>query len=160
MEKKEGTRGTADARVDPNIARLEQLKSAEGEARQEIAERSNLFDIDELLNNDRVQRKLVFEDLGFHVYWCPLNAAERAEIFRIKDSDEEIQRDLRNRKALFIMLHKAEERWTEEQIDSLQAAWVDAILIEIGRETSSFLRPRVITALGGLRPASRRKKNS
>ena len=160
MEKEEGTGGATNPRIDPNIGRLEQLESAEGEDRREIAERSNLFDIDELLNNARIQRKLILEDLGYHVYWCPLNAAERAEIFRIKDSDKDIQLDLRNRKALFIMLNKADERWTEEKVDTLPAAWVDVILIEIGKESNSFLRPRVITALGGLRLTSRRKKSS
>jgi len=144
-----------------NIERMERLQAAERKEYEGLAADRNLFDVEELLNAGTIPRKLELPELGedsFHVYYCPLNAKDRLTVLRIVNVKPEIQRDLQNRKMLYLMLHKADERWTEEKVDGLPATWVDAILIKIGREQNRFLQRLVRGGLAGLGQTPRLSK--
>ena len=132
----------ADA-VKDLIAKAE----ATGEAvtPEKVKELRNLFDIDELLAKQRID----VPTLGFYVEYVPLTAADRTEVFRVKDQDPDVQRDLQNRKELYLMLKKANPNLMEQQIHNLPAVYVDAMLVEIRREQNRFLLPLVKHALTG-----------
>ena len=128
---------------------------------RDLAEARNLFDVDEILSDALKPRKLLLPELGdesFHVYWCPLNSVDRVEIMRIEDKNSDVQIDLRNRKAIHIMLSKADRRCTEEVVRRMPAYWIDAILTKVSAEQRSFLSPLVRSVLTGLSPTSRRRR--
>jgi len=126
-----------------------------------LAEARNLFDVDELLETAINPRKLLLPELGeesFHVFWCPLNSVDRVDIMRIEDKNSDIQIDLRNRRAVYIMLSKADPRCTEDVIRKMPAYWIDVILTKVSAEQRSFLSPLVRSVLSGLNPTSRLRR--
>ena len=144
-----------------NIEREAQLQKAVDAEYMRLAEDRNLFDVDEILSDALKPRKLLLPELGeesFHVYWCPLNSVDRVEIIRIEDKNSDVQIDLRNRKAVHIMLGKADGRCTEEVVRRMPAYWIDIILTKVSAEQRSFLSPLVRSVLAGLSPTSRRRR--
>jgi len=144
-----------------NIEREAQLQKAVDAEYMRLAEDRNLFDVDEILSDALKPRKLLLPELGdesFHIYWCPLNSVDRVEIMRIEDKNSDVQIDLRNRKAIHIMLSKADRRCTEEVVRRMPAYWIDAILTKVSAEQRSFLSPLVRSVLTGLSPTSRRRR--
>ena len=144
-----------------NIEREARLRKAADAEYMRLAEDRNLFDVDEILSDALKPRKLLLPELGdesFHVYWCPLNSVDRVEIMRIEDKNSDVQIDLRNRKAVQIMLRKADRRCTEEVVRRMPAYWIDIILTKVSAEQRSFLSPLVRSVLAGLSPTSRRRR--
>ncbi len=143
---------------EENIERARRLEQA---AYKDLAEARNLFDVDEVLSNALKPRIMVLPELGddsFHVYWCPLNSVDRVEIMRIEDKNADVQIDLRNRKAIQIMLGKADSRCTENFVRRMPASWIDVILTKVAAEQRSFLSPLVRSVLTGLSPTFRRRR--
>ncbi len=154
MEKPKGLK-------EQNIETLERLKGAADAEHIAIAEARNLFDVDEILSDALKPRRLLLPELGddsFHVYYCPLNSVDRVEIMRIEDKNIDVQIDLRNRKAIHIMLSRADDRCTEEIVRRMPAYWIDMILTKVSVEQRSFLSPLVKSVLLGLSPTSKPKK--
>lgn len=147
-----------------NLERDARLQKAADSEYVELAEARHLFDVDEILSDALKPRKLLLPELGadsFHVFYCPLNSVDRVNVMKIEDKNFDVQIDLRNRKALHIMLSKADERCTEAVVRRMPAAWIDVILTKISAEQRSFLSPLVRSVLSGLGPTSRpRRKRS
>ena len=144
-----------------NRERIELLDRAEDKEFMELAESRGLFDVDEVLSDATKPRKLLLTELGddsFHVYWCPLNSVDRVTVLRITDENPDVQVDLRNRKAVYLMLNKADNRCTEQLVQRMPAYWVDVIITKIAAEQNSFLSPLVRSVLSGLKPASTRRR--
>jgi len=133
------------------------LERAENADFMELAEARNLFDVDEVLSDATKPRRLLLPELGddsFHVYWCPLNSVDRVTVLRVTDENPDVQIDLRNRKAVYLMLSKADKRCTEQLVQQMPAYWIDVILTKIAAEQNSFLSPLVRNVLSGLKPTS------
>lgn len=144
-----------------NIERMARLEGAVDAEYRELAETRNLFDVDEILSNAMKPRKMLLPELGddsFHVYWCPLTSVDRVEIMRIEDENADVQVDLRNRRAVYIVLSKADSRCTEDVVRNMPAFWIDVILTKISAEQRSFLSPLVRGVLTGLGPTSRLRR--
>lgn len=116
---------------------------SEAEELRRQAEARNLFSDKSFLEDAQKPKKLVIPELGGHVLYCPLSYGERLEVTKIKDQDKQ------NRRALFIMLGKANPEITEDMINNLRADYVDAILMAISKETNSFLLPIISDVLSG-----------
>jgi len=145
-------------RAEENIEREARLESA---AYRDLAEARNLFDVDEVLVDALKPRKLLLPELGedsFNVYWCPLNSVDRIEIARIEDKNNDVRINLLNRRAVYIMLNKADKRCTEEIVNRMPAHWIDVIITRIAAEQRSFLPPHVRNVLAGLNPISRLRR--
>jgi hypothetical protein len=149
-----------DETNEERLKRLEKLaEEKEWEEKVAKAESQNLIDVEELVNYAVTKKKLVLPSIGGYVMYCPLRIEDRAEIMKIKDSDPDVQLDKRNRHTVYLMLKRADERWTQELAYNLPAAWVDAILIEYGKEEQDrFLLPVLRRRLDGLRETRRRRK--
>ena len=144
-----------------NLERIEMLDRAEEKEHMELAEARGLFDVDAILTDATSPRKLLLPELeesSFHVMWCPLNSVDRVAVLRITDDNPDVQVDLRNRWAVYLMLSKADARCTEKVVERMPAHWVDLILTKIGSEQNSFLSPLVRNVLSGLRPTSVRRR--
>lgn len=144
-----------------NRERMEMLDRAAEKEYVDLAEARKLFDVNELFDNAIKPRKLLLPELGddsCHIYWCPLNSVDRVAVLRITDDNPEVQTDLRNRHAIYLMLSKADPQCTKELIQRMPAYWLDVILTKIGVEQNSFLSPLVKSVLSGLKPASTRKR--
>lgn len=131
---------------DQNIETRERLMAAsEKDARdtyRDLAEARNLFDVDEILVDALKPKKMMLSELGdnsFHVFWCPLNSVDRVKILRIEDENAAVRIDLINRMSVYIMLSKADDRFTEEIVQRMPAHWIDLILTKIVAEQGSFL---------------------
>ena len=166
MEKEEGNDTDTGPTVTPQREVWERLEGMDDKKREEehlaLAEARNLFDVDDLLDNATKPRKLLLPELGdesFHVFWCPLNSVDRVDIMRIEDKNNDVKTDLRNRKAVYVMLSKADSRCTEDMVRRMPAYWIDAILTKISAEQRSFLSPLVRNVLSGLRPTSRPRRS-
>ena len=124
-------------------AKLLDLADEDVEREQrEIAEARSLIDADEMVNYAKTPRKLVLPSIGGYVMYCPLRIEDRAEIMKIKDNDPDVQLDKRNRHTVYVMLKRADDRWTQEKVYNLPAAWIDVILIEYAAEEHDrFLQP-------------------
>ena len=165
MEKEEGNESDTTPRVETTIETWKRLEAIDAKKEEEeylaLAEARNLFDVDELLETAIKPRKLSLPELGeesFHVFWCPLNSVDRVDIMRIEDKNSDVQIDLRNRRAVYIMLSKADSRCTEAMIRRMPAYWIDVILTKVSAEQRSFLSPLVRSVLSGLRPTSRPRR--
>ena len=148
--------------AEVNIERIELLEKAEEQDHMELAEARSLFDVDAILSDATTPRKLLLpelEDSSFHVMWCPLNSVDRVAVLRITDDNADVQVDLRNRKAVYLMLSKADSRCTEQIVERMPAHWIDLILTKIGAEQNSFLSPLVRNVLSGLKPTSMLRRN-
>ncbi len=154
----------AETQAEINRETMASFMALEEKEHIELAEARNLFDVDEVLRDALKPRKLLLPELGedsFHVFYCPLNSIDRVNVMRIEDKNLDVQVDLRNRKAIHIMLSKADERCTEEVVSHMPAVWIDVILTKISAEQRSFLSPLVRSVLSGLGPTSRpRRKRS
>jgi len=141
---------------------IERIARLEGAAYKDLAEARNLFDVDEILVDALKPRKMLLHELGddsFHVYWCPLNSVDRVEIARIEDKNIDVRTNLINRKAVYIMLSKADDRCTEEIVKRMPAHWIDVMMTKIAAEQRSFLSPLVRNVLAGLSPTSRLRRS-
>jgi len=130
----------------------------EEEILAEMAKNRNLADAEELFTHAIQKQRLELPSIGAYVEYMPLRAKDRIEVNSIIDANPDIQRDKRNRKKLYLMLNRADSRYTEEAIENMSAAIVDAILLEYDlREDSRFLLPILTRRNDGLRQTTRRR---
>lgn len=151
--------------VETNEDRLKRLEGVadktEEKEQWDRAEAQNLLDADDLINYANIKKKLVLPTIGGHVMYCPLRIEDRSEVMKIKDSDPDVQLDKRNRHVVYMMLKRADDRWTQDKVYGLPAAWIDAILIEYTKEEQDrFLLPIYQRRLDGLASIRRRRKSS
>jgi len=118
----------------------------------------NLADAEELISYALTKKKLELPTVGAFVEYMPLRTQERIEINSIHDENEDIQRDLRNRKTVYLLLNRADKRYTEDAIDNLPASIIDAILLEYEMaENAPFLLPILNRRRDGFRQTLRRR---
>ena len=158
-------KGETEPTVDPNVETREKLLALADEdvekEQRELAEARNLLDADELINYANTPKKLVLPSIGGFITYCPLRIEDRSEVMKIKDSDPDVQLDKRNRHIVYMMLKRADERWTEEKAYNLPAAWIDAILIEYTKEEQDrFLLPIYRRRLNGSGRTPKPRKSS
>lgn len=127
-----------------------------------LAEARNLFDYEELVGAANIPKKLVLPELGFHLTYCSLTSDERNKIREVQHHDKAIRNDLQNRKALAMMIKKANPTVPdiENKVNNLPGEWIDAVLLKIGVEVNSFLLPLLNDALRGLNKTRLRKGSS
>ena len=124
----------------------------------EMAKSRNLADAGELFTHAIQKQTLELPSVGAYVEYMPLRSKDRIEVNGIVDVNPDVQRDKRNRRKLFLMLNRADSRYTEEAIENMSAAIVDAILLEYEmQEDSRFLLPILNRRSDGLRQTLRRK---
>lgn len=157
MEKNKESTGDAGGRLD-DAARRRMVETAEREDtdRQlaELAKDRNLADAPEMINYANIKKKLELPSLGYHVEYCPLRIEDEVEIDQIKDDNPEVQQDLRNRKKAYLILSRADSRWTDQVVKELAAVIIDAILMEYDTaEDTRFLLPIIRRRSAGLRRA-------
>ena len=141
--------------------RLMGKEQTEAEALAKKAESLNLADAKEILTHAITKQKLVLPSVGAFVEYMPLRPMDKVEVNTIIDSNPDVQRDMRNRKKVFLLLNRADERYTEVAIENLSAAIVDSILLEYEmKEDSHFLLPILNRRSDGLRRISRRRSTS
>ena len=127
----------------------------------EMAKSRNLADAEELFTHAITIQRLELPSIGAFVEYMPLRPMDRIKINSITDPNPDVQRDKRNRRKVFLMLNRADERYTETAIENMSAAIVDAILLEYEmREDSHFLLPILNRRSVGLRRTSRRRNSS
>lgn len=166
MEKTEGNEETTDHRVEETHEetreRLERLEEQEEEANlEELAQARSLADAEEMINYASIKRKLPLPTLGYFVEYLPLTIMERAKILEITDPNREIQRDKRNRMKVFLLMSRADERWTWDKVDGLAATIIDIILYEHeNAEDGRFLLPVLRRRSSGLRRALKPRNTS
>lgn len=126
-----------------------------------LAESRNLFDYAELVNSASIPRKVVLDDFGFYIEYCPLTSEERNKVFAIRHHEPLVQLDMRNRKALAMMMQKAmpDKQDIEAKVDQLPATWIDAIMIKIAKEENAFLPQLMNDALRGLNKIPKPRKS-
>ena len=138
---------------------LKPVVKAEEEAVRVEAEARDLADAYEMINYANLKKRLILstitDDEGrpYYVEYCPLRISDRTEIASIKDKDEDIQTNNRNRHAVYLLLKRANpEKWTKDVVYGLPASFIDTILIEYGRiEAERFLLPALKQSLDGFR---------
>ena len=143
---------TLNKLLKPVIRKEEETVRVETEAR-------DLADAYEMINYATIRKRLILstitDDTGkpYYVEYCPLRIKDRTDIALIKDDDNEIQTNLRNRHAVYLLLTRANpEKWTKEVVYGLPASFIDTILIEYGEaEAGRFLRPVLQQSLNGFR---------
>ena len=124
----------------------------------EMAKSRNLADAGELFTHAIRKQTLELPSVGAYVEYMPLRSKDRIEVNGIVDVNPDVQRDKRNRRKLFLMLNRADVRYTEEAIENMSAAIVDAILLEYEmQEDSRFLLPILNRRSDGLRQTLRRR---
>lgn len=130
----------------------EQARTMLGEPTQEeelakLTKQRSLADAPEMLNYANVKKRLELPSLGnesssYYVEYCPLRIEDNITIKAITHENEEIQRNLRNRKKAHLILSRADNRYTERIIKELASVIIDAILMEYDEaEDSHFLLP-------------------
>ena len=118
----------------------------------ERAKSRNLADAEELFASAHIKKRLELPSIGAYVEYMPLRSIDNLEINKLIDPNQDIQIDKRNRKKVYLLLSRADKRYTEEAIDNLQASVVDAILLEYQlKEESPFLLPILNRRRDGLR---------
>jgi len=138
---------------------LRPVEREEREAQRIEAEARDLADAYEMINYANLKKRLTLstitdeEGRPYYVEYCPLRICDRTEIASIKDDDEEIQTNKRNRHAVYLLLRRANpEKWTKDVVYGLPASFIDTILIEYGRvEAERFLLPVLQQSLDGFR---------
>ena len=124
----------------------------------EMAKSRNLADAEELFTHAIIKQRLELSSIGAYVEYMPLRAMDRIEINSIVDTNPDVQRDKRNRRKVFLMLNRADKRYTEPAIENMAATTVDAILLEYEmKEDSHFLLPILNRRSDGLRQTLRRR---
>ncbi len=124
----------------------------------EMAKSRNLADAEELFTHAITKQRLELPSIGAYVEYMPLRPLDRIEINGITDPNPDLQRDMRNRKKVFLMLNRADERYTEKAIEEMGATIVDAILLEHEMvEDSRFLLPILNRRSDGLRQTLKRR---
>lgn len=138
--------------------RLMGKDQTEEELLAEAAKSRNLADATEIFTHAIIKQKLELPSVGAFVEYMPLRPLDRVEINTIVDINQDVQRDMRNRKKVFLLLNRADKRYTEVAIENLSAAIVDAILLEYEmQEDSHFLLPILSRRSDGLRQTPRRR---
>lgn len=127
----------------------------------ELAKNRNLADAEELFTYAAQKQRLELPSVGAYVEYMPLRGIDRVEVNSILDVNQDLQRDKRNRKMVHLMLSRADKRYTEEAVNNLSAAIIDAILLEYEmKESSPFLQPILLRKGSGLRQTLRRRNSS
>lgn len=127
----------------------------------EMAKNRNLADAEELFTHAIQKQVLELPSIGAYVEYMPLRPKDRIDINSIIDPNPDVQRDRRNRRKTFLMLNRADERYTEEAIENMSAAIVDAILLEYEmKEDSHFLLPILNRRSSGLRRTLKLRNSS
>jgi len=107
-----------------------------------MAEKRELIDVETLMHHADTKQKLELPTLGCHVYYKPLRIGDRIEINEITHRDPVVQRDMRNRHKVFLLLNRADKRYTAPVIDELPAHVIDTILtMYLAEEEEPFLLP-------------------
>jgi len=148
----ERNKETLNKLLIPVVKEEKEIIRVETEAR-------DLADAYEMINYANLKKRLtlstITDDTGkpYYVEYCPLRIKDRTEIALIKDTDEEVQTNNRNRHAVYLLLSRANpEKWTKETVYGLPASFIDTILIEYGRvEAERFLLPVLQQSLDGFR---------
>jgi len=145
-EKVEKTLGERNEEVRRRL--LRPVEREEREARRVEAEARDLADAYEMINYANLKKRLTLstitdeEGRPYYVEYCPLRICDRTEIASIKDDDEEIQTNKRNRHAVYLLLRRANpEKWTKDVVYGLPASFIDTILIEYGRVEAERFKP-------------------
>ena len=127
----------------------------------ELAKNRNLADAEELFTHAIQKQRLELPSIGAYVEYMPLRAMDRIEVNSIVDPNPDVQRDKRNRRKVFLLLNRADERYTEVAIENMSATTVDAILLEYEMEEDSpFLLPILLRRNAGLTRTSRLRNSS
>ena len=139
-------------------ARLTGQPQTDEEILAELAKNRNLADAEELFTHAITKQRLELPSIGAFVEYMPLRPMDRIDLNSIIDPNPDVQRDKRNRRKVFLMLNRADERYTETAIENISAAIVDAILLEYEmKEDSRFLLPILDRKSDGLRRTMRRR---
>lgn len=121
----------------------------------------NLADAEELFTHALIKKKLELPSVGAYVEYMPLRTQDRLEINSIIDPNPDIQRTKRNRRKVYLLLSRADERYTEDAIENLPVSIIDAILLEYEMvEDSRFLLPILTRRRDGLRQTTQRNNSS
>ena len=116
----------------------------------ELAKDRELFSSEEALNYADVKKKLEMPTIGYHVYYKPLTISNRIDINSVTDPDQNIQRDKRNRRKVYLILARCYPQLTQATIDGWAANMVDTILSEYDKaEDGRFLPPLMKRRLSG-----------
>ena len=158
-EKVEKTKTLGERNEEVRRRLLRPVEREEREAQRIEAEARDLADAYEMINYANLKKRLTLstitdeEGRPYYVEYCPLRICDRTEIASIKDDDEEIQTNKRNRHAVYLLLRRANpEKWTKDVVYGLPASFIDTILIEYGRvEAERFLLPVLQQSLDGFR---------
>ena len=126
-----------------------------------MTEKRELIDVETLMKHADTKHKLELPTLGCHVYYKPLRIGDRIEVNEINHPDMAVQRDLRNRHKCFLLLHRADKRYTAPVIDTLPAHVIDTILTEhLAQEEEPFLLPLLKRRSSGLGAPRRLNESS
>lgn len=131
------------AEIEAREAYRREVERKQEERRQSMAAARNLFEDKSFIEDAQTPKYLPIPELGGYVLYCPLSYGERIEVLKIKDQDKQ------NRRALYLMLKKANPDITEDIINGMRADYVDAVLMAIGKEANRFLLPAIKRALKG-----------
>ena len=127
----------------------------------ELAKNRNLADAEELFTHAIQKQRLELPSIGAYVEYMPLRAMDRIDFNGIIDPNPDVQRDKRNRRKVFLLLNRADERYTEVAIENMSAVHIDAILLEYEmQEDSHFLLPILSRRSDGLSRTLRRRNSS
>lgn len=127
----------------------------------EKAKARNLADAVELFSYAIQKKRLELPSIGAYVEYMPLRSQDRIAVNSITDTNPDIQRDKRNREMVYLLLSRADERYTREAVENLSAVLIDAILLEYEmQEDSRFLLPILNRKSDGLRKTLRRRNSS
>ena len=126
-----------------------------------FTETRELMDVDTLIHHADTKQKLGLPTLGAYVYYKPLRIQDRVDINEIKHTDPDIQRDLRNRRKVYLLLSRSDPRYTEEIVNAMAGHLIDTILTEhLAQEEESFLLPLMRRRSTGLRLTRRLSEQS
>lgn len=126
-----------------------------------LAEQRELMDVETLFKHAETKRKLELPNLGCYVYYTPLRIGDRIDINKITHQEEIVQRDMRNRRKLYLLLSRADKRYTEDIIASIPAQVIDNIIYEYSlQEETPFLPHPLRKRLIGLNTMQDSKESS
>jgi len=150
---------TAEVNAENKAKLFAPIEKEEQETVRVETEARDLADAHEMINYANLNKRLTLstitdeDDNPYYVEYRPLRIRDRTEIASIKDDDNEIQINNRNRHAVYLLLTRANPvKWTKEVVYDLPASFIDTILIEYGKEESQrFLLPVLQQSLNGFR---------
>lgn len=137
------------------------LGSSYEEELGKFTETRELIDVDTLMSHADTKQKLELPTLGAFVYYKPLRIQDRIDINEVKHTNPDIQRDMRNRRKVYLLLSRADPRYTEAVVNNMAAHLVDTILTEhLAQEEESFLLPLIRRRSTGLKLLQGRRESS